>query len=348
MAAGRMSPEDGYKQVAVKVAPRIHVLHQAEPFQVSPVGNVVIIEQSDGLVLVDSGGSRGSGERVVAEIRRISPKPVKAVIITHWHNDHPLGLPAILAVWPKAQIIATEGTLAQMKTGKLGKVPLSPDPAYDVQRVAQLEGYIAQFAPQTTDPKLTEEERTEWKRLPPILKLRELDAPGTYLALPTVAFKDRYVIADREAPVEALFFGPGNTNGDAVIWTPKQRVVAAGDIVVSPIPYGLNGYPKSWIADLERLKALNFKVLVPGHGLPQMDRAYLDKLIGLIAEARAKAAPLAVEKLTDEEAAAKIDLSGQKAVFAGADPWLGYWFDRYAAPIAVAAYHEAHGDPIDA
>ncbi len=343
-----MSPEESYRQIPVKVAARVHVLHQAEPFQISPVGNVAIIEQSDGLVLVDSGGSVGSGERVVAEIRKISRKPVKAVVVTHWHNDHPLGLPAILREWPEAAVIATEATAAQMRAGKLGDVPMAPSADYDGKRVATLEGYIEQYAPQRTDPTLTEKERAEWSRLPAILRLRMLDAPGAYLAMPTIVFKDRYMLPDRDAPVEILFLGPGNTSGDAIVWAPKQKVIAAGDLVVSPIPYALNGYPKTWIADLEKLKAYDFKILVPGHGLPQNDRAYLDKLIALIAEARTKAAALADRQLTDDEVLAKIDLSAQRRIFAGDDPWLGYWFDQYAAPIAIAAYHEARGDPIDA
>src|SRR4051812_29905493 len=82
-----VSPEAGYRQVAERVASRVHLIHQVEPFQISPVGNVVVIEQSDGLVLVDSGASYGSGARVVDLVKAISPKPVKAVVITHWHND---------------------------------------------------------------------------------------------------------------------------------------------------------------------------------------------------------------------------------------------------------------------
>ncbi|HEX7948647.1 MAG TPA: hypothetical protein VF495_28550, partial [Phenylobacterium sp.] len=47
-------PEDGYFQVPQRVAPGVWVL--AEPtFQVQPIGNVTIIEQTDSLVLVDAG-----------------------------------------------------------------------------------------------------------------------------------------------------------------------------------------------------------------------------------------------------------------------------------------------------
>src|SRR5947199_5191691 len=73
-AAARAS---GFLQVAEQVAPHIHVLRQAAAHFIDPIGNVVVVEQSDGLVLLDSGGSFGSGQRVVAMIREISPKPVK-------------------------------------------------------------------------------------------------------------------------------------------------------------------------------------------------------------------------------------------------------------------------------
>jgi hypothetical protein len=64
--AGLPRPEDGYFQVPVKVADGVWVLAQPT-FQVQPIGNVGVIEQSDGLVLVDAGGSPG------ATIRRPAP-----------------------------------------------------------------------------------------------------------------------------------------------------------------------------------------------------------------------------------------------------------------------------------
>jgi hypothetical protein len=74
-----VSPEDGFRQVPLKVAPRIWLLHQREPFQVSPIGNVSVIEQADGLVLVDSGASRGSGER--------GPSPLDPALVTRWAQE---------------------------------------------------------------------------------------------------------------------------------------------------------------------------------------------------------------------------------------------------------------------
>lgn len=91
----------GYLETIERVAPHVWLIRQPEPFHLQPIGNVTIIEQSDGLVLIDAGGSPGSGRRIVRLIKSVSAKPVKAVAITHWHGDHPFGLPAIVAEWPE-------------------------------------------------------------------------------------------------------------------------------------------------------------------------------------------------------------------------------------------------------
>ncbi len=105
-----LRPDDGYVYEAQRLTPRVHVIAQPRPFHLQPLGNVTVIEQRTGLVLVDAGGSRGSGERVVSLVREISPKPVTAVVLTHWHGDHVLGAAAIHRAWPAAQLIATERT----------------------------------------------------------------------------------------------------------------------------------------------------------------------------------------------------------------------------------------------
>src|SRR3712207_2276177 len=79
-----------------KVADRIHAMRQPDRIWSAVIGNVTIVEQSDGVVLVDSGGTLADGRQVAAAVRALTSKPVKAVAITHWHNDHPLGVRGIL------------------------------------------------------------------------------------------------------------------------------------------------------------------------------------------------------------------------------------------------------------
>ena len=56
------------------------------------------------------------------------------------------------------------------------------------------------------------------------------------------------------SPSLVLFLGRVNTEGDAVVWLPKERIVFAGDIVVQPLPYGFGSSPTEWLDTLERAR----------------------------------------------------------------------------------------------
>lgn len=346
-AADTASPEAGARQVAVRVAPEVHVLHQADVFQPAPIGNVTVIEQVDGLVLVDSGGSRAEGERVGALVREISPKPVKAVVITHWHNDHPLGLSAILAAWPEADVISTVRAADDIRSGLLGDLPTSPDPAWDAARSTRMLELAVEYAAEAEGSGLTEEERRGWLGVAAVARMRAADVAGTYIVAPSVTFTDRLVIDDPVAPVEILQLGRANTDGDAIVWLPKQRVLVAGDVVVSPIPFAFNVYPAEWMEVIEQLKAIDFVVLVPGHGLPMYDHVYLDQLLGAMTDVRTQVAALVARGRTPEEVAAEADFEAQRALFAGDSVWMRRWFDRYwLTPFLSSADREARGEPL--
>lgn len=349
-AAGRATPapdipaaQRPYLHQTVRVDARVHVLMQRPATLPAPVSNVTVIEQGDGLVLVDAGASFGSGRRIVDLVRGLSRKPVKAVIITHWHPDHTMGLPALVAAWPQAEIIATAVTRDHMLGESQKATPKAPDPAWDQSRVAQLESYRTQaFDLDLTVPAI----RQGLDQTMAFIGLRQSDAPGGYIVAPTRTFTDRLVIEDPVAPVEVRFLGKGDTDGDAVVWLPRQRILVAGDNVAAPIPFGFTAFQAEWIDLLVRLKAFDFSVLVPGHGELQRDSAFLDRLIALIGRVRAEVPPLAAQGLTAEQVIARMDFSAERKAFAGDDAWVGVWFDRYTvAPMVTAAWTAATQKP---
>jgi hypothetical protein len=63
-ATEKQSDDTGYEQQAERIADRVHVLHQGPGFHVQVIGNVTIVEQKDGVVLIDSGGTPGAGRRL--------------------------------------------------------------------------------------------------------------------------------------------------------------------------------------------------------------------------------------------------------------------------------------------
>ena len=342
---GSPAADTGYFQIVRPVAPHVWVLLQPK-FQVQPDGNVTVIEQPDGLVLVDAGGSAGSGRRIVEIVRGLSPKPVKAVIISQWHGDKPQGLTEILKAWPDARTIATAATAAHLRDPNTMNTPGAPDAAANARYLAQVRGYVDYMhktALAASNPVL----RARYEDASRAFAQWALDMDGTLTVTTKESFADKLVIADSSAPVEALFLGRADTDGDAVVWLPKQRILMTGETVIAPFPYGFGSYPADWIGVLKKERALPFKVLIPGHGMPQTDARQLDRIRAALEDVRAQVAPLVKQGLTLDQVKAKVDLSRWKRDFIGDDPWLGRWFDDFwTTPVVTSAYHEAKGEPI--
>lgn len=99
------------------LAPSVHVMHgpNEEPSKANQgfMNNPGIIESDNGIILVDPGSSYHVGKQVLAEIRKVSAKPVLAVFNTHIHGDHWLGNHAIDEAFPGATIYAHPAMKAQ-------------------------------------------------------------------------------------------------------------------------------------------------------------------------------------------------------------------------------------------
>ncbi len=58
--------------------------------------NITMIVGDDGVVLIDAGKFADNSAKVYAEFRKITSKPISAIIFTHGHGDHTQGTPAFL------------------------------------------------------------------------------------------------------------------------------------------------------------------------------------------------------------------------------------------------------------
>jgi glyoxylase-like metal-dependent hydrolase (beta-lactamase superfamily II) len=308
---------------------------------VQAAGNVTVVEQTDGLVLIDAGGTPGAGRRVVKLVREISPKPVKAIVITHWHGDHHFGLSEVLKVWPQAIVITTVATRSHMNNRGL---PAQPDPAYDAQQIANFERNRKQLAAAGVTESAPAADRALYTAGAREVAAYEEDFRGASIRFANVTFTDKLSLLDDLAPIEVMFLGRANTDGDAVAWLPKQRVVAAGDIVVSPIPFGDGSYPLEWAETLRKIRALDFAVLIPGHGMPETDTSYVDQLIAALDDVNHQMAGLVAQGLDMDAAMAKMNFSTQSNKFV-TEPWLKDYFDGYWEPVAMCSYRQAKGNP---
>ena len=58
------------------------------------MSNAGFVVTGDGVVVFDALGTPALGRAMLAAIRRITPQPVKRVIVSHYHADHFYGLAA--------------------------------------------------------------------------------------------------------------------------------------------------------------------------------------------------------------------------------------------------------------
>ncbi len=336
--------EDAWSYAIDRITPRVTLIYRPDPFRIPVEGNVTVIEQSEGLVVVDAGGAPGAGARIVSRIRELSDKPVRAVVLTHWHGDHNYGLPAFVEAWPEVEIIATEKTRDAMRGPGREQVDVlhSNLIAFRESIEALLEGGVTRSGAPLEDWQIAHFNAVA-QDLEAIAPLAE----GARLVEPTRSFVERLLLDDAETPVELRFIGRANTDGDTVVLVPGERVVVSGDIVVMPQPFGFGSYPEEWIATLGVLAGMDWDYLIPGHGPVQTDDAYLQHLTELLENVRAQAADFAARGLSVEEARAQLDLSGIEAAFTDGDPWHAFWFQRwFADPIMLSAMREASGEEI--
>ncbi len=85
------------------------------------MNNPAIIESEKGLIIVDPGGNYNVGKKVLAEIEKVSKKPILAVFNTHKHGDHWFANKAIVEKYPNAVIYADEHMIKVAKEGEAEK-----------------------------------------------------------------------------------------------------------------------------------------------------------------------------------------------------------------------------------
>jgi len=159
------------------------------------------------------------------------------------------------------------------------------------------------------------------------------------LIYPDLPFDDQMIFERGKRTIVVQWMGRGNTEGDAMVWLPEEKVLVTGDVLVAPIPYAFDSPMIDWIETLRRIKVLKAKTIVPGHGAVQHDEAYLDQVIALLedtVEAVANAKAAGVEYAGLAEA---IDLSEQEQLFTAGDPHAGYaWRSYYLGPALLSAW----------
>jgi glyoxylase-like metal-dependent hydrolase (beta-lactamase superfamily II) len=267
--------------------------------------NVVIIGNRDVLV-VDTGTTPAAARAFVEDVKLVTPKPVRYVVNTHFHYDHTDGNQVYAG---KADIIAHDYVKQAIQTlDVLHREPYQTSQLVNVpRRIDDLKKQIAGAKDAAAKQMLQQQLKVAQDGFEQLKEIKPTP--------PNVTYSTKKVLDLGGREVQLLFLGRGHTNGDTVIFLPKEKIVASGDLMESQIAYMGDAQFSEWITTLDALKRLDFDTDLPGHGMPFRGKELITAFQGYLRDLMKQGADLRKQGVTADAAAQRVDLTAYKGSF---------------------------------
>jgi glyoxylase-like metal-dependent hydrolase (beta-lactamase superfamily II) len=132
---------------------------------------------------------------------------------------------------------------------------------------------------------------------------------------PNMTYSSKLVLHRGQREIDLLFLGRGHTGGDTVVYLPKEKIVATGDLMESRLAYMGDAFFDEWVTTLEALKKLDFVVDLPGHGVPFGDKGLITAYQSYLRDLTTQIAKLRGQGVSVEDAARRVDLTAHAKDF---------------------------------
>jgi glyoxylase-like metal-dependent hydrolase (beta-lactamase superfamily II) len=294
------------------------------------------------VLVFDAAGLAIQAERLLAKLAELTDKPVTHVAISHWHGDHSMGDYKVLEKYPDAQVISHEFTARYVASPNGDRVE-PRDHKAEEEYLARVRKALETGVRSDGTP-VTPRMRAFYIDLLEHFDSVSRELERRQVTQPTRTMTDRLVIDLGGRTAELRHIARGNTKGDMFLWLPDEKILATGDIVVRPTPYGFFSYPGSWASVLRELKTLGARTIVPGHGGVMTDTAYLDLLAETMDLVATQVDAAVKAGKTLDETRAAMDWSSVERRFTGDDEMLPFLFNIwFKTPIVEAQYNLSTG-----
>lgn len=335
-------PLRGAELEIVKVADGVYAAIRTEPPGLTFISNTVFIINDDDVVVVDTGVGQGTAGTTIAALQRLTAKPVRYVVNTHWHDDHMMGNQTYREAFPGVEFIGHANAEAEMRsTGVENRKQLLEQGPAIAKQISEAMAKKENLAgkPISNEERLTYTSDLVWA------ERYFIEAPNFKLIAPTMTLENQLTLVRGSRVIEIRYLGRAHTAADIVVHLPKENIVIAGDMVVWPIPlFGTTSFPVDYIATLEKLLALKPAVLVPGHGPVMREDIYVRKMLALLKSIDSQTRAALARGETAEQAGKSVNLAEFRKEFAGDSAMRGLMFNSYVAgPGVNRAYQQISG-----
>jgi len=215
------------------------------------LANSIMLEGDDGIVIVDTLEGARQAREVLAEFRKITDKPVKAIIFTHNHTDHIYGS-KVFAEGREVPVYAHRTTGALI------------DKIVNILVDTVFARSMRMFGPLLSDDEVVN------AGIGPGLGVKVADVA---LLRPTHVFDDQLDL-DVAGLKLKLVHAPGETDDQLFVWLEDRKILLPGDNIYQSFPnlYTIRGTAHrdilKWAQSLDVMRDLKPEAIVPSHTLP--------------------------------------------------------------------------------
>jgi alkyl sulfatase BDS1-like metallo-beta-lactamase superfamily hydrolase len=219
--------------------------------------NAIMVVGGDGAIIVDTGDNIQAAREVAAEFRKVTDKPVRAVIYTCFHIDHISGVKGFVSADDvragRVTIIAHDTLLANVVKQAGSAVILGVRSAYNFGSILE-------------DPD------TEGMNLG-TSPLGRRDRAVSFIA-PTKTFTTRLDITIAGVAMH-LVHVPSEAADEIAVFLPQSKILLSSEVIPaqcfpSLVPLRGEAYrnPIDWYQSIDLLRGFKAVAMVPAHGLP--------------------------------------------------------------------------------
>lgn len=307
--------------------------------------NIIAIEGPEGLVLFDSGVHGTYANKALAKLRKVSDKPVVAIIYSHHHVDHING--AGVFVRPedvaagKVKVVASANLAAEMADENVMLAPI----------MALRSTYMFGFGLQG------QERRDNYVGCCGDLPADAGQPHATAYIPPNVLVDDSQTLTLGGLEFR-LFRTGGEASSHMVAYLPAYDLLLSGDEVQGPTFPNLHSMrgtkmrdANAWVRGLDRMRALHAEHMVPTHGEPVSGRAEIDRILTLYRDAIQYTHDQTIRYInkgyTQEELGRQLN---DLPAYLKEEPWTGQHYGN--VPTAARSYYVGYvswfsGDAVD-
>lgn len=252
-------------------------------------GNTAFLVTEEGVVVIDAGKTPEIGRTLLTLIREKTDKPIRYILLTHYHTDHVLGLEA----FPEpALVVGHENLFRNMQEILSEELKAYPE------LIKNLKTKIKDMQKQGSSD--LEQEKARLKRN---IANHEI-LRHSRIMLPEITFDNRLVFQLEDERIEMYYPGPTHTNDSSVIYFPGRKTIHMGDMVFagyhSYIDERAGADTKNWLSFLEQVMNWDIDTVIPGHG-PIGGKEHLEKEIKYLQDLRAEVSAAIKEGKTEED-----------------------------------------------